>query len=289
MKIINSYKYIILIITLSSLVFFYSCSNNVTGTNTIIPLDTSAFTYPFTTGDSWNFSRLSTVENIRPDSIRHFFSNYPLTGNGVITISGDTVINGINVKCFHETFTGNTENWDSRKYYTNNNTALICYAYRSFNGGSWMPDNYAGMLLFRKGLINFRNIFELENLQTAYDLSTIQDSLFLITPPDTSMKYPVFTGLEWQYQTANSVSIRKKYLNFENITVNGKTITTIKTQFIYNNIPDFIIYGYYSKFGELKKNFTVNNIVVTNEFGQKVGMVDLNDTYTITSYNILNP
>jgi len=280
-----NYKNLTLFLFFLTFLLFYSCSNdNVTSVNNNTLLDTTTFKYPFTIGSSWNFHRLSTVGNIRPDSIRHFFSNYPINGTGIIQILNDTVINGKSTRCFRETYSDLTQNGVNSKYYSNDSSSLICYAYRSNVESSEMPDNYLRGVTFKKGDLFFKNPADIENnILNNYN----PDSLFINNPPDTCLKYPIVKGLGWEYRNTGSLRIQKKYLSFESLNVNGSFISVIKTQRIYNN-ADFNYFDYYSRFGEMKREFWINNIIVTNEFGQEVGTVDINDTYTVNSYNI-NP
>ena len=143
-----------------------------------------------------------------------------------------------------------------------------------------------GGVTFKKGGLFFKSPADIENnLLNNYN----PDSLFINNPPDTCLKYPIIKGIEWLYRSNEVVTIHKKYLNFENLYVNGNYISVIKTQRIYSFAFDITSFDYYSRYGEMKKEFWINNIIVTNEFGQEVGTVDINDTYTVTSYNIVTP
>ncbi len=68
--------------------FLFSCSDNPVSTsrNSVPALDTSSFTYPFKDGSTWNYNRKYTAQNFRPDSVRRYFSDFPLNASGTTTI-----------------------------------------------------------------------------------------------------------------------------------------------------------------------------------------------------------
>ncbi len=264
-------------------ILFFKCSNDtITGGGSNTPLDTSSFTYPFSIGSSWNFEKTITADNIRPDSIRHYFSNYPVHGTGTIRIQNDTVINGVTTRCFYENSSDSSTISQSWKYFLQTGNALIGYAYRIQNGVSYMPDNF---LVQNSGNVT-RPVY---NIHRNFNLSSnVSDTLIIRYPADTCLIYPIVKAAEWLYLYNGSMSIYKNYLNFENISVNGNYITAIKTQRIYSD-TNIIFYDYYSKFGDLKEELTFKNIEVTNEFGQILGYADIGENYNVTSYNIVNP
>jgi len=91
------------ILILLSTLTIINCSDDIVSP---IPVDSSDFRYPFKDGSSWNYTITNHASDIRPDSILHYFSNYPqIIINGTATILYDTVITSVVTKCFLDEFT----------------------------------------------------------------------------------------------------------------------------------------------------------------------------------------
>jgi hypothetical protein len=281
-------RLVILAILFLSLTFvFISCSDNsVTSTGTNYTLDTASFTYPFKDGSTWNYNRKYTAYNFRPDSVRKFFNNLPLYANGTTTILYDTVINGITTKCFFTSYTENSSLFESREYYGNYDSGLLCYGGSSF-GTEFTPYSVSGIFYTSCGY-RFNSVKQLfrafENSRMSFNAN---DSVILEIPPVLCLKYPIITGSEWLFKNVMWLGeINKKYLGFENITCSGSLYTCMKTQKIWISMPELVFYDYYSKSGILKRDYTIKDLIISNEFGDTLGFADLNDLYTVTSFNI---
>jgi hypothetical protein len=293
MKNLNFSTSILIIILAAS--FFYSCAGNTptNGSGVWTPVDTSSFTYPFTTGSTWNYKSTYSAENIRPDSIRHYFAEYPFYGSGTITILYDTLINGVTTRVFLEEYKeiqeGDTNIFRSRYYYANYDTALVCYAKRYGWGGSGMPYSANNKIAFKKNGKLFSKPFEVSNY-FINGMYRSADSLYIENPPAVVLKYPVVTGTEWiaKYYQGNPWFI-KKYVSFVNLFLGASTISCIKTERKISSFSDIEYYDYYSKAGQLKKDFLAKDMIVTNYLGYEIGRADTRELYEITSFNIVQP
>jgi hypothetical protein len=276
-----------------SLLIFSACNSDeiVNNNKGNFNIDTASFTYPFTIGSTWSYTRTYSAENIRPDSIRHYFSEYPIYGNGTITVLYDTVINGITTRCFLDVYTEyypDTNTWHSRYYYGNYDSALVCYGYRWSGGGSGFPFSVNSSFKVQKYGKTFSNIKEvfrfIENGMPA------SDSVHMENPPVRVLKYPVVIGTEWLFKDIHSLSrIYKKYLSFENISIGVNQISCIKIQRDWEEFNDDFLYDYISKYGQMKRDYLVKDMIVTNEFGVTLGYVDMREMVGVTSFNIVNP
>jgi hypothetical protein len=279
------------------LILFSACSSDeiVNNNNSGVIIDTSTFTYPFTNGSIWNYQRIYSIENIRPDSIIHYFNELLTFGNGYISILYDTSINNISVKCFFEKYTEYFQNdsntWYSRNYFGNYDTALICYAYRFTGGGSGMPFGLNQGLQFKKNNLTFRSI---KDIFRYFDYGIINrpfiDTLIILNPPLTSLKYPIVTGKQWLFKNIPELSpIYKKYISFVTICGAGECTSCMKTQRDWTVFNDDFFYDYYSKFGQLRRDYLFKDMILINEYGDTLGFFDSRDVYNVTSYNIASP
>lgn len=284
------------LISLVFVVFIFSlsaCKSDSVGTNdNPIPIDSSAFKYPFTNGSSWNYIHNITVSNIRPDSIRHHFSQYPVNGSGIVSIQYDTTVNLVTTKCFLESYTENGSTRNNRVYFINNDTALIEYAYWLNSGVEFMPirKNHNG-IYFTSGRKTFRSLEEQSNfLNYGLESAGQTDTVILNTPPRISLKYPIKTGTEWIVAIIfSSDTLSKKYTGYVNLAVGNNFISCAKVQWHFSYLDEATSIDYVSKYGVVKKEFSMINEKVGDEFGNILGYIDWNETYQLTSYNIVNP
>lgn len=294
------FKYIISLSAIFILaITFTSCSDGPVATGTLqTQVDTSSFTFPYEIGTIWTYDRVFSAENIRPDSIRHYFTNWPIRGKGEITILYDTVINGITARCFFEEYTEfhptDTNTWYNRFYYVNTDTALLCIASRVSTGIFSIPyrpavENNAG---FRMGDMNFKNPLELTAfIEQGGNRGGRLDSFVIENPPVISLKYPIVIGTEWvsKYIQGQPWSY-KKYLSFTLLNVLGAQITCIKTE---RRIPLFnnsFLYDYYSKNGQVKRDYLFKDMSFTTKtMPTGAGFVDIRDVYNVTSISITTP
>lgn len=268
--------YFSLILILCSLAI--NCSDDEI-VNTV-PVDSSDFRYPFTDGSTWEFTQTVSVSDIKPDSIRHYFSEYPMTATGTITILYDTLINSVLTKCFLEDYRFQNLNVNNRYYYINNDTALILF-YSRMNthlSSGFLPNSSVILNHLNANLDQFKP----GNKQS---FSSVTDSI------QTVLKYPVIQGKEWNiYFEVFKQDINKKYIGFENINTLAGVISCINLKTTY---PSYInidpIFQYYSKYGLMKRNWFIDDIAhtsITNPDGD--GTFDRTDETIVTSFHI-NP
>ncbi len=279
-----------LIVTLAS-IYFSSCGSAdviITNYPPAEPVDTSTFEYPFTIGSYWNYSVTHSAENIRPDSIRHYFSTYPFTGSGHNEIMYDTVVLiGGPVRVISDRTILQNDTLGSRFYYTNSSNSMVCYGYR---GGTSASFPYSVQPAIRFGTAGklFSSFNELRNFVCGEQTvsSVLNDTFIVESPVTVVLKYTVIRGTEWIFKDFGSDHISKKYLSFENYHLDTSVISCIKTQRINTFNNDYILYDYYSKYGQMKKDYLFKNIQVHNQFGNTIGYVDMRELYSVTSFSI---
>ena len=269
-------KKILKIITvLISAAVFASCNpDTVTnnGSNGVITSDTSGFTYPLKPGSNWSFKRTIEASNIRPDSIRHYFTNYPVITYGNASVVYDTVINGINTACVLESYTFDQYHSVSSHYLINTDTACIEYASR---GLSYFISNL-------KPVVN-------PHYQIFNEYDNTDEEIRINDPPFEILKYPVTTGKEWTaYKNAGLIrTIQKKYKGWQTLQLQGNFIKCMETRCIFDQMTRYPYYAYYSKYGVLKQYVFYDDFLVTTEiYPEGIGYADYTDTFLVTSFNI---
>ncbi len=279
------------IVIISAAIYLTSCGDNDTVIYTDPPeaVDTSSFEYPFGIGSTWTYSKTYYAENIRPDSIRYLFNSYPLTGIGYTEILYDTnIVIGGTVRVIYDRLVQGIDTTASRFYYTNSINSMVCYGYR---GGSTPSFPYAKNpnIKFGSGGKIFNSLSDLSNYVIyGYDFASLGDTFIQESPVTVVLKYPVVRGTEWIFKDFGSSTIKKKYISFENYHLDTATISCIKTQRINSGNSDYVLYDYYSKYGQMKREYQFKNTQVKNQFGITIGYVDYRDVYNVTSFNIVN-
>ncbi|MFC2093910.1 hypothetical protein ACFLSV_08430 [Bacteroidota bacterium] len=270
--------------------YFVSCTKDTpTGVQQV---DTSTFKFPFNIGNTWSYTRVQSVENIRPDSIINQFNMFPFISTSTITISHDTIINGVQTRCFKEIYTEDTTNMYCRTYYANYDSGLVCYGYS--NAGSigipFSPTN-KNKFLYNGNVYNSINEIFISYGQFSNPKFPTSDTLSLENPPVNCIKYPIVIGMEWFFKRIdNNLYLHKKYLGYENILANYMIIRCVKTERIWFGMnSELYFYDYHSKYGQIKRDYYIKNIIVLNEFGYPIGFLDARDVANVTSFNIVNP
>ena len=273
-------------IPLLTAIIILSCSDNSTGVNNV---DKSTFTYPFTNGSSWNYQRTYNIQNIRPDSIKHYFPKTTITASGVISIMYDTLINSVSAKCFSESYVEDGNTILGRAYYINNDSGLLCLAHRG-NSVEEFPNRFS---LNLKVIFNNRIFDNLSVLIKYYSgnelpgFDNINDTLIMENKPVMCLSYPITEGKQWSYRSSNGISyINKKYIDFESVVLNNTSYSCIKCERTWVGQNNLYCYDYYSKYGQLYKDYLMQNLMLTNEFGDTLGFFDTRDKVTVTSFTI---
>lgn len=268
----------LLIIIILSLNMASCGEDNSTGvTNPPEPVDTSQFFYPKKPDSRWNYSQTLSVENIRPDSIIHYFTNYPLTTSGYIKILYDTLLAGETLKVFLEEYTDLSGTITSRHYYKMDTLSIVSFAYRGV-GGTTMPFRPAATGVSINFVINGIDMWQL-----IYGSRGADDSLIYQEDRPVVLKYPIITGKEWIFRALGSTVFTKTYAGFENVHIDTSVYACIKVQRTLSNQSNYILYDYISKYGQVKRDYLFKNSPVTNMFGQTIGYVDYRDVVLVTS------
>ena len=268
------------IIILFTVLLISSCGSDDAVTNTPPgeTVDTSSFEYPFTIGTSWNYTMTLSAENIRPDSVRYYFNSYPLTGYGYSEILYDTVVSpGGPARVIYDRLIIGSDTTASRYYYTNNEYFMVCYGFRGSTGVSFP---------FRKLNLPYERPAGLFSEITAN--RPVSDTFMVLSPPVTTLKYPVIKNTEWIIFNFGSYDAKKRYTAWENYHLNGQVIPVIQTQRIWSNNSDWILYDYYSKYGQMKRNYLFRNTKFDNQLGITIGYYDKREVYNVTSFSIVS-
>ncbi|MCC6866458.1 MAG: hypothetical protein IT280_09910 [Ignavibacteria bacterium] len=269
-------KFLLLVVIL---IIYSSCGNdNTTGPNPNPPenVDTSSFQYPFTIGSKWFYTVTLSAENIRPDSIRHYFSSYPLTGSGYSEILYDTIVPiGGPVRVIYDRVIYGTDTIASRYYYTNTEYSMVCYGYRGPTTPAFPFKKFNNKETPVPGLFSVGQQF-----------TASPDSFYAFSTIVINLKYPVVKNTEWQMFDFGNYTISKKYLSWENYHLDTSVIPCIKTQRINTISSDYIFYDYYSKYGQMKRDNLYKNKRKTNDLGLTIGFYDYRELINVTSFQI---
>ena len=282
-------KHFILVCLAFTLFCMNSCNedsdNNVSSGNNF----DKNFTYPLKVNSYWYYGTRNFVFNLRPDSINIYFSTDTLYGYGNANINNDTVINSdtlIQLQNVHS-LSGHANS--SVELYKQTDTGLVRVAYYS-NAPNFGPFRQTNNLNFSFNGNNFNSLNELLGLVKG-DYYQNDTALIYDDPPVKVLQCPLVENSEWNMINTGTVSINKKYLNFENVTVNAGTFycLKIKKDFYYNSsVPDTgsVFYDYFSESGMIKRDLLIKDVNVSNSSGQTIGKIDIKEEAFLNLYNI---
>ena len=144
-------------------------------------------------------------------------------------------------------------------------------------------------IYFEKSGLRFISPFEIFRFIENGGL-TGNDSLYIDNPPTRALKYPVTVGTEWiAYYMQGTPWTTKKYLSFNIEYVGNMPVSTVKTDVRFQQFPELTGYDYYSKYGLIKRDYLLKDMIVTDSLANPIGLVDMRDKVEIISYNIITP
>lgn len=247
------------------------------------------FKYPLNINSYWHYGTRNFVFHLRPDSINIYFSTDTLYGYGNAKVKNDTVINSdtlIQIQNVHS-LSGHANS--SVEFYRQTDSGLVRVAYYS-NASNFGPFRQMNNLNFSFNGNNFNSLSELIGFCKG-EYSQSDTALVFDDPPVKVLKYPLTENSEWNMLNTGTYSVNKKYLNFENVTVNAGTFycLKIKKDLYYNSsAPDtgYIFYDYFSESGMIKRDLLIKDVNVSNSSGQTIGKIDIKEESFLNIYNI---
>lgn len=242
------------------------------------------FIYPYSIGNSWYYGTRNFITNIRMDSASNPFTTDTLTGYGDASFISDTVINSDTLRLFRNSHSEEGHAHSTIELYKQTDSGLIRYAYYSdgTNFGPFRPEGGYKYSFKNKSFNSLNELFGFFSCdESGPGGKNFSDTvLYFDNPPVTVLKYPVTAGSEWIFKIIGSTKFTKKYLNFENTESSGHNYYCIKIQkfwFLnYSSVPEenLIFYDYFSASGMVKRDFTIKDIQVSNQFGNVIGYID---------------
>ncbi len=273
-------------------VLIISCSDNPQENQTPGPpvSNDSTFKYPYQLNREWYYATRNFVTNIRPDSINVYFPGDTTLGFGAASYIKDTIINTDTLKLLRNTHTDPHHGHTTLELYKQTDTGLIRIAFFSdgANFGPYRPVNNFKFTLHGKSFNSPEEL--LKNSEYGFEMRDTNQLIF-DDPPIKVLKYPVSQNNEWDFLNYGTTRITKKYTNYETVTVPAGTFYCIKIKrnIYYNSAapdPDYIYYDYFSKDGMIKRDFLLKDIMVSNNFGQTIGYIDVKEEAFLNIYII---
>lgn len=263
---------------------FLVCS----GSTDPIVSDLSQFAYPTEIGNQWEYHRVITLFNFRPNSI--FNSNlYPDTIDFHVTVkieNKQTLYDSIVAYKFVES--GDSLSLRGESYYSNTIEGMYLCAYKS--PGTMLPKlGLTYNLRYKEN--SFGNLWNLRHFLLYPGMSTpLQlDSLNYEDPPLLVIKYPYQIGEQWHLRIEPRIfRIDKKIILKETVTVPLGQYECYKIQHLYdldldNQWDDGIVFfDYIGNKGLIKRTILVRDIHVTDENAQVLGLIDYKEESEIT-------
>lgn len=281
-----------LILLIFSSAVLISCSDDNISNNTNAPQDTSGvnnFRYPFELNTFWYYSSRNFISNLRPDSLSVYFSRDTILGLGGAKFTKDTVINSDTLKLLRNSHSSEGHSHTTLEYYKQTDSGLIRIAVYS-DGLNFGPYRPAGNLNYSFRGQNFSSLNELY-YKLKYDFPAGDTTLYFDDPPIKVLKYPLTKNSEWGIINYGTTRITKKYIDFENVSVPAGNFYCMKIQrnVYYNSAspdPNYFYYDYFSKYGMIKRDFLLKDVLVSNNSGDPIGYIDVREEDFLNFYTL---
>ncbi len=272
------------LIFIFSAAYFSSCSDNLQNGNQLEP--DNNYRYPYSLNSYWYYTTKNVITNIRPDSIRKYFSTDTLTGYGISVFLEDTVLSDDTVRIFKNEYSFNGHISVTREYFKQTDSGLIRMAF--LNNGSGLGP-YRNNINYSYG----GKIFSSPNEILRFAGNEFKGSDSVVTyddPPLKVIRYPLEVNAEWILKQGPILTIKKRYEGFEQLYISGKNhyCMKIKRLFYFNLNPDENLYhtDFFSKDGIQRREIYINDIAALNELGAQIGYIDLSEITNVTLQSV---
>lgn len=270
-------KTVRLVCVLAAGIAFGSCKEKSSLIETV-----ASFTYPMQVGNEWNYTHeyttisYDTTKTVVQDSSRY-------TSLLKVAISkADTLRDTLAVKVI----LSQDGSLESRNYYQENLTGLFSIAY--IRGGLFYPKSSKQFRIAFAGRI-FSNTREVSHFLEGY---TSTDSLVFENSPVTALRYPIASGAEWDYRPSFPFRINKRVIGVETITVPAGTFTCYKIEWRWDMNRDSVwdtdisAIEYTCDQGLIKRTFFYRDLMITDELGKTITLLDATDEAVLTSFTV---
>jgi hypothetical protein len=195
---------------------------------------------------------------------------------------------------FDQAFNLLDDNYTGDVYYANHDDGLFFYG----NSGSWIGiPKSSNEYKFNFNGIEFNRLEEiavyLNGDKNEFKLN--MDTIFLKLPPLLNLRYPLEIGERWIYFTpGDNNPSEKEILSFENVTVPAGTFDCYKIQHFFDINDDgewdddFFHYDYVSEKGLIKRSILLKDLLITDQNGDSLGLMDYREEYFLTEFEIVN-
>lgn len=263
--------------------------------NPVGPNNNEDFVYPLQVGNQWEYSRISSTFNFRPNtSNNNQLSEGTTTSSVMIQITKNETINDSVETCvLQETVTGNNRTFVDESCYANRDSGLYFYAYHG--SGNVIPKALHHNQILFKGRY-FNNVREIISYITKAVPGNyvMNDSLTYEIPPLLSLKYPLEKGSQWTYRYPGQPwRIDKKITGDKKVRVPAGTFVCFKIQWLYDMDHDnewdndIVFYDYVCEKGLIKRSVLIKNQMLTGEDGpEPIGLIDSMDESVLTGLSL---
>ena len=279
-----------LLLLIFTIILIVNCDKDPVG-----PTGTG-FIYPLKVGNQWEYDRIFSIFNIRPDSSNNIpYTDTTITFSLIIEIiREEPILDSINFFVFQQTL----KEFDSTiipiSYYANLDSGL--YFYANSSPVFFTPKASLKNKILFKGRY-FNNIREI----TSYIADAIPKNYYIIDssifenpPPLLSLKYPLEIGSQWAYRHPGIPwNIDKKILNSERVIVPAGRFVCFKIQWLFDINQDsvwdddIIFYDYVCAKGLIKRSILYKDLIYFGEMSpEPLGLRDSKDEIVLTKLTL---
>jgi len=256
------------------------------------------FVYPLEIGNSWSYSGILSVFNVRPDSLADEIGLFS-TGTSLIEVISDTTLmDSIDVCIMREILTQHRINADTfltENYFRNLESGLYYYGRRGMNSKvvplKINPHKYYFEINGKRN-DSPQALFE-KFSAVAPGICLNGDPLSITLPPRLCLRYPLEKNASWSsYESSEIVTIDKEVIGFEYVDTPAGLFPCCKIQWLFNVGDDgevdteYEYFDYISYIGLVKRETIIRDVRIgTYEHPTGIAIADIRNDYILSSYN----
>lgn len=250
--------------------------------------------YPLTTGNSWTYRSTFSITDFQPTRPGAIFRDTSITSTAVVTSTGKrTLLDSIETWGLRTTESDSISSRTMYHYYRTIADSLFLIAYSS--GSIFTPKRIPTQHYFIVGKKRYASIGEIFGDLRYSSRSLREDSLSLIyeISPPKAFVFPMIVGRSWNYREAGHPFKIGHNVVAEGVTTTpAGTLPSFTIQWMWDlnadGVWDASITGfeYVAKEGLIKRDFTINNVIMTDGAGDTVGTVRVRDSFELTSLSL---
>jgi hypothetical protein len=269
-------------------------------TSCYFPSDSTLFInhYPLAAGNSWHYIRQISLYNARPSHPGDVLPETTMTFFSDVNVLDNVILKGISCSRCQIVEHEGDQILTSYEFYRSGLDSLRIIAYSGGSVSIYPQQKLQKGIHFTTNGVSVTSLEQLSKIvqgrwQGLQPAGT--DSLYYEPGPVTSYIFPVRPVREWDYRLPNyppGWRIHKKVTDIVPIAVGNSIIQTYKIQWYWDMTnsgkwdSNRVGFDYLSSRGLLKREYLINNLLVSSSSLDTLGLMDYKEEYDLQTMTV---